>query len=110
MGKGKSEENKKIIEGVRDFKQVSKKNIGIEKIIIFGSAARGDMSEHSDVDLILVSKKFSQKSFLKRSLGLRKYWKLGYPADFICYTPEEFEREKKKVSIVSEALREGIVV
>jgi hypothetical protein len=38
------------------------------------------------------------------------YWELRYPVDFLCYTPKEFEREKKKVSIVSEALREGIEI
>jgi hypothetical protein len=31
-------------------------------------------------------------------------------ADFICYTPEEFEKLKKEVSIVSEALKEGIEI
>jgi hypothetical protein len=30
--------------------------------------------------------------------------------DFICYTPEEFEKLKKEVSIVSEALKEGIEI
>jgi hypothetical protein len=30
--------------------------------------------------------------------------------DFICYTPEEFEKLKKEVSIVSEAFKEGIEI
>ena len=37
-------------------------------------------------------------------------WPLDLPADFICYTPEEFEKLKKEVSIVSEALKEGIEI
>src|SRR3989338_5829633 len=36
--------------------------------------------------------------------------KIGYPVDFICYTPDEFNRLKHEVSIVSEALREGIEI
>ncbi|MBI4182358.1 MAG: nucleotidyltransferase [Candidatus Aenigmarchaeota archaeon] len=68
------------------------------------------MGEHSDVDLILVSSAFEGKSFFKRSLGLYSYWKSAYPVDFICLTGREFERMRKGVSIVSEALREGIAV
>jgi hypothetical protein len=35
---------------------------------------------------------------------------LNYPVDFLCYTPEEFNKLKKEVSIVSEALKEGIEI
>ncbi len=110
MGKGNINKRKKIINDIKDFKKISGKKFGIEKIIIFGSAASGTMNRHSDVDLILVSRKFAKKSFFKRPLGLWKFWKLNYPPEFICYSPEEFEKEKKKVSLVSEALREGIEI
>ena len=36
------------------------------------------------------------------------YWNLDYPVDFLCYTPEEFEKKKKEISIVKEAVKEGI--
>jgi hypothetical protein len=35
---------------------------------------------------------------------------LNYPVDFLCYTPEEFNKLKKEVSIVSEALKEGVEI
>jgi hypothetical protein len=38
------------------------------------------------------------------------FWDLNYPVDFLCYTPEEFNKLKKEVSIVSEALKEGIEI
>ncbi len=107
MVKGK---NEKLIEAVKAFKEAGKKDFGLEKVIIFGSAARKKMSRNSDIDLILVSKKFSRKSFVERPVGLRRIWHLRYPVDFLCYTPREFETERKKVSIVSEAVREGIEV
>ena len=106
----KGAKTRKIVEGVKQFKEKSKKEFGVDKIIMFGSAASGKMNRHSDIDLIIVSKKFSKKSFFKRPLGLRKFWSLDYPVDFLCYSPEEFEREKKRVSIVSEAIREGIEI
>jgi predicted nucleotidyltransferase len=103
MGK---EEIEKVIEGVKKFK----KKIKADKIIIFGSFARGEFGEHSDIDLLLVSKRFGGKNFYERSKGLWLKWNLRLPVDFICYTPEEFEKLKKEVSLVSEALREGIEI
>lgn len=37
-------------------------------------------------------------------------WNLDLPVDFIPFTPEEFNKLKKEVSIVSEALREGVEI
>lgn len=34
----------------------------IDKVILFGSYARGKVTEHSDVDLILVAKRFERAS------------------------------------------------
>jgi len=98
-----------IMKGLESFKEKVSK-LGIEKIIVFGSFARGEMKKDSDIDLILVGKRFKGKKFFERALGLHWYWKLHYPVDFICYTPKEFEKLKKRVSIVSTALREGIAV
>ena len=79
-------------------------------MILFGSLARGDATADSDADIIVVSKKFHGKSSLRRSPPLYLAWDLDYSVDFICYTPQEFEKLKKRVSIVSEAIKEGIEV
>lgn len=97
-------ETQKIIEEIRKFKRKIKADVAI----IFGSFARGEFGEHSDIDLLLVSKKFRGKKFHERFKGLWLKWHLDLPVDFICYTPEEFNKLKKEVSLVSEALREGI--
>ena len=83
------------------------------RIVFFGSRIRGDYLEGSDYDLIVVSNAFRGKHFTERSSGvLRPLWKAGIVGDFeiLCYTPEEFERKKKSLGIVREALKEGIVV
>lgn len=103
----RKQQTKEIIRQLKVFKKKSKKAFGIDKIILFGSAARGKMNEHSDIDLVLVSKKFRGESFFDRPIGLRKFWNLDYPVDFLCYTPEEFERLKNRVTIVREAVLEG---
>jgi predicted nucleotidyltransferase len=105
MGKGNYKE---IIDGIKAFMQESSDEFKIEKIIIFGSFVSGKMKSNSDIDLILVSKSFRGKKFFKRGIGLHKYWKLDLPVDFLCFTPEEFREKSKRVSIVSQAIKDGM--
>lgn len=59
----------------------------VEKIILFGSAARGDTDEYSDLDLIIVKK--TETPFVQRLVEAPL---LPVQADVFVYTPEEFER------------------
>ena len=97
---------KQMIEGILKFK----KDIKVERIIVFGSYARGRANKDSDIDLVLIGKKFRGKDIMSRYRGLWLKWTLDMPVDFIAYTPEEFEKLSKEVSIASEALREGIEI
>lgn len=104
------EEKTEIVQQLKKFKSSIRKKYGVEKIVFFGSRATGKYRKESDVDLILVSKKFRGKSSLKRPLGLHDYWNLKYPVDFICYTPEEFDKLSKQITIVKQALEEGVEI
>ncbi len=102
-------EREDLIKGVRKFKERLSRERKTERVILFGSRLRKVHRRDSDVDLIIVSPSFrGVKS--SRSFGLRKYWTLDLPVDFICYTPDEFEEKKRQVSIVSEALKDGVVI
>ncbi|MFH0711915.1 MAG: nucleotidyltransferase domain-containing protein [archaeon] len=109
MGKKES-----LIKKLKRFKNKISKKYGAEKIIFFGSRASGKPHEDSDVDLIIVSKKFEGVSSFKRSPDLYLEWHLktdiGLPVDFLCYTPEEFDRLKNQVTIVREAVETGIEI
>lgn len=95
---------------LKKFKEGALK-YGVEKIILFGSRATGEAGESSDVDLIVVSREERKLELLSK---LYHEWhmvqKIDYPIDFLCYTPEEFEALKNKISIVREALQEGTVI
>lgn len=95
---------------VEAFLRRINKKFRIKKAVIFGSSVRGDYGKYSDVDLIVVSDVFRELSPLKRPVNLYPEWDLDYPVDFICYTPEEFEKLSKRPSLVREALKEGKVV
>ena len=84
-----------------------KKVYHVHKIGLFGSYARGQASENSDVDLMVVAE--SELPRFKRSRELYKLFR-PYPfgMDLVVYTPEEIERGKKSpLSFVSRVLREG---
>ncbi|ATZ60999.2 MAG: hypothetical protein DDT33_01410 [Firmicutes bacterium] len=99
-------EKAEILSRLKDFI----KKHGVKKAILFGSVARGESREFSDLDVILVSEEFEGKSALKRPVPFYLEWDLGYPVDFLCYTPEEFEKKKKEITIVREAVKEGIEI
>jgi len=81
-----------------------------EKIIIFGSRVKGSSGEDSDIDIIVISSCFANISFLKRMPLVIK--KVPFPkhVDYICYTPEEFDRIKEESSVVIDALENSIEI
>lgn len=92
------------------FKSKVNRKFPLAKLIFFGSRVTGKFHKDSDVDLIIVSSKFRGLNFFRRGYNMYKFWSYDLPVDFICYTPEEFEKLRKQVSIVSEALREGVEI
>ena len=101
---------KKHLDLLREFKKKLSKKIPIKKMILFGSRAGGKPHRWSDFDLIIVSEKFRKKRSLRRAIGFYDYWNLDYPVDFLCYTPEEFNKLKNQITIVREAVKEGIEI
>ena len=80
-----------------------------EKIILFGSAARGDMSRHSDVDLLIV-KEGADALELMGDIYMNLDG-VGAAVDAIVVTPDNVERYRNSHAlIIKPALREGRVV
>ena len=101
---------RKHLDFLKEFKKNLSKQIPIERMFLFGSRAKGKPRRWSDFDLIIVSKKFRNVDSLKRAMGFYKYWHLDYPVDFLCYTPEEFKKLSKQITIVREAVKNGIEI
>lgn len=99
---------KTIIGQLKEYKKKLSEKIDIEELILFGSRAKGQGSEDSDIDLLVVSKDFENVRFFKRPVALYKQWDMDYSADILCYTPDEIEKKRKiKWGIVAIALAEG---
>lgn len=96
---------------LRRFAHALREEIGAERVLLFGSRARGDEQGDSDYDLIVVSPRFVGVHLLRRAMGLRAIWVLagGYgPMDLLCLTPDEFEEERHRISLVAAVLPEAI--
>jgi predicted nucleotidyltransferase len=80
-----------------------------EKIILFGSAARGEMGPNSDLDLLVI-----KSCARRRKLAMEIYRHvggLGCALDIIVVTPEDVQRYGQSPALIIEpALREGKVV
>ncbi len=80
-----------------------------EKIILFGSAARGDMNRHSDVDLLII-KEGADALELMGDIYMNLDG-VGAAVDAVVVTPDDVERYKDShAMIVKPALQEGRVV
>ena len=80
-----------------------------EQIILFGSAARGDMNRHSDVDLLVVKDGAHRRHLAKRIC--KSLHGAGAPVDVVVVTPADVKRYKNSHAlIIKPALQEGRVV
>jgi predicted nucleotidyltransferase len=78
-----------------------------EKIILFGSAARGEMGPHSDVDLLVVKKGKFDRSRLVGDIYMKLHG-VGQAVDVLVVTPQEVERYRNThCLVIAPALREG---
>ncbi|MBI2666569.1 nucleotidyltransferase domain-containing protein [Candidatus Woesearchaeota archaeon] len=100
-------DRKKTVNQLKKFKSIVNKSFQIDKMYLFGSRAWGKPHKESDIDLLIVSSKFKKLNFFQRGAKMYDYWTLRYPVDFLCYTPEEFNKFKKQVTLVSLAVKEG---
>ncbi|MEW6687156.1 MAG: nucleotidyltransferase domain-containing protein [Candidatus Edwardsbacteria bacterium] len=81
-----------------------------EKIILFGSLARGKMKEGTDIDFFII-KKDAPKLGIDRIRELDALIKYRLATDFIVYKPEEVnERLKLGDPFIKSILKEGKVI
>ena len=67
-----------------------------DKIILFGSAATGQMTKDSDIDLLVLES--APGDTRKRSVSIRQAMRgLDYPFDIIVMATERFEESKNVV-------------
>jgi len=81
-----------------------------QRIVLFGSHARGGASDDSDVDLLVVMPLLGTR--LATAVEIRKVLRgFGVPKDVVVLTPDEFARKKDVPGTIAfPAAREGVVL
>jgi hypothetical protein len=102
-----------IMIGLHDIEQVAERlaeATHAERVILFGSHARDDADEESDVDLLIVAP--STLPHHKRTPPLyRMFQPYPFPMDLLVYTPQEVAQEQASgQSLIGRILREGRTV
>ena len=87
------------------------RGINYKEIILFGSRARGDYSEKSDYDILIVMKNILtiREKMELSSLLRKKLAKEEIDADIVIKSKEELNYYRTKIgSVVREVLKEGV--
>ena len=78
-----------------------------ERIVMIGSAARGQMGPHSDVDLLVIKRGSFHAGHLTEEIYVAMHG-LGLAVDVILASPEQVERYRNThCLVIAPALREG---
>jgi len=106
------EEQRRVIEEVRKFASCVKKVFGEVTVILFGSYARGDFNEWSDVDVLVVTRERTvPKNPLERLNAIEKCLLEYALIEPVILTGEEFATLMRKRNPVAEDVaRHGIVL
>ena len=83
-----------------------------DKVLLFGSRARGDAGKRSDIDLLVISDREKHLPRCKRGLDVRlQLADLKTPKDILFYTHADIERwQSVPQAFVNTVLREGEVL
>lgn len=99
------------IEAVRFFgRRLSEEAVKVLRLVLFGSHARGDAAEESDVDVVVISDDFRGKNIFQRARMIRDperdtIKRFRVPLDVPMMTPDEFESGH---SLIAQAAKTGI--
>jgi predicted nucleotidyltransferase len=96
----------------REF-QKALKDINYEKVILFGSRARGEANIYSDYDILIILKNnitIQEKMQLSAKIR-RQLARNGIDADIIIKSTDEVNSHRNRTgSVVRNALAEGVVL
>lgn len=80
------------------------------RIVLFGSAARGEMGPDSDIDIMVVMPDGTHRLNTTRHL-YRHIVGLGFPVDIVVATPSLLEQHKNNIGLIYRTvLAEGKIV
>jgi len=98
-----------VLATVKKFKNALESNkIRVDQLILFGSYAEGTAREDSDIDLVVISSSFSDKSYWERiNILTDAIYQVFAPIEASAFTPDEWKSEK---SLIFDYAKNGVSV
>ena len=104
--------SREIHERLRNISERLKKEYNAEKVILFGSYARGEATEDSDVDILVIAP--TKERMIDRMASVSRIirdLRNGLPISPIVLTPEEFRRKLDiGDAFIQTIVEEGVVL
>ena len=100
---------KAVLAIIKEFKDTLEAiNIRVDQLILYGSYAAGSAREDSDIDLVVISSSFVDKSYWERiNILSDAIYEVFAPIEASAFTPDEW---KSKKSLITEYAKNGILV
>lgn len=102
--------NQEIYERLKKISEKLKKEYHAERVMLYGSYARGEGTEDSDIDLLVIAP--TQQRMIDRMTAVSMLiWDLrnGLPISSIVLTPAEFRKKLEiKDAFIQTIVQEGI--
>ena len=103
----RSAERAALVARAEQFARALDPALGVRAVVVFGSVARGDFHDGSDVDVLIVAQGLPERARERNAA-------VGLPpprVEFIAWTPQEWRRERDRGNpIAIEASARGLVL
>ncbi|EFK11974.1 putative toxin-antitoxin system, toxin component [delta proteobacterium NaphS2] len=100
---------KTVLDTIKEFRKALEAiNIHVDQLILFGSHAEGSAREDSDIDLVVISPSFAEKSYWERiNILSDAIYEVFAPIEASAFTPDEW---KSKKSLITDYAKDGVFV
>lgn len=98
-----------VLNIISSFKNIlESRGTKVDKLILFGSYATGQYREDSDIDLVVISRDFENKSYWQRiDILSDAIYEIFEPIEATAFTPQEWQ---SRDSIITDFAQNGEVV
>ena len=98
-----------VVKTLAQFKKaLESANIRVERLILFGSHATGTAHEGSDIDVVVVSPSFIDKSYWERiDILSEAIYRVFAPIEASAFTPAEWQSDN---SLIVDYAKDGVLI